>query len=169
MKTNHKTILLLALAITIIACNALIPKPTEMPVPKATSLPTSAFTPEPRNTPQSTEKPIQIDATPTETLSDQVFPTPAGTPAKNWEGIPIMPGAIAGEGDSRSYSFTTQTPTDEIQKFYEKEMAKLGWNMFATSEGNTQTVLLMFMKGSDNVTISIISQSDGVVYVMFVK
>jgi hypothetical protein len=169
MKTIRKTMSLLALIIATIACNALIPKPTVTPAPTATRLPVSTSTLEPTSAAQPTEKPTQVDITPTEKPSDVIFPTPAGTPVKNWNGIPIMPNAIAGDDETQSYAFTMKAPVEEVQKFYEKELAKLGWNQFANSEGNPQTVLLMFMKGSDTLTITILSQTDGTTYVMLVK
>lgn len=94
---------------------------------------------------------------------------PTGKPVTNWEGIPVMPNAIAGDGDSQGYTFTIKATTEEVQKFYEKTMSKLGWNMFASGQGTTEAILLIFMKGSDTMTISIIPQPDDLMYVLFVK
>ena len=82
-----------------------------------------------------------------------------------------MPSAIAGDGDSNSYSFTVKASPDEVQKFYEKAMAKLGWNMFASGQGATKALMLIFMKGSGSstVSVSVIPQPDDLVYVMLVK
>jgi hypothetical protein len=110
-----------------------------------------------------------MEVAPTETDSGLVLPTPAGTPAKEWKNIPIMPGAIAGADDGNTYSFTIKSSVDEIQKFYEKEMAKLGWKAFAVGQGQTQTALLMFIKDSETLTLTFLPQSDGTIYVMLVK
>ena len=80
-----------------------------------------------------------------------------------------MLNAIAGDGDSSSYSFTIMASADEVQDFYETELAGLGWNLFATGQGETDTLLLMFMKGTAILTVSIIPQPDGLMYVMLVK
>ncbi|MBI5354212.1 MAG: hypothetical protein HZB50_16330 [Chloroflexi bacterium] len=80
-----------------------------------------------------------------------------------------MPDAIAGGGDSTSYFFTINASSEEVQKFYEKELAKLGWNFFASGQGKTDAVLLFFMKDASTLTISIIPQPDGVMYVLLVK
>lgn len=80
-----------------------------------------------------------------------------------------MPNAIAGDGDSKGYTFTVKATAAAVQDFYQKAMAKLGWNMFASGQGATSTILLMFMKGTDTVTVSIIPQPDGVMYVLLVK
>ena len=80
-----------------------------------------------------------------------------------------MPKAIAGEGDNKGYSFTINASPDEIQKFYEQELGKLGWNMFASGQGATNTILLIFMKDTGTLSVSIIPQPDGTMYVLLVK
>ena len=94
---------------------------------------------------------------------------PTGKPLSDWQGIPVMPAAIAGDGDEKGYTFTIKATADEIQGFYQKAMKKLGWNMFATGQGGTKAVLLIFMKGTDIVSISILPQADGIMYVLLVK
>lgn len=163
MKTICKAILFSILVIALAACGPFAPAPTETPKPTETPLPTSTSTPEPANTPTQTPVP------PTETPSAPALKMPSGKPAAEWEGIPIMPKAIAGEGDSKGYSFTIKASADEIQKFYETKLAKLGWNVFASGQGTTDAVLLIFMKGTATLSVSIIPQSDGVMYVLLVK
>ena len=94
---------------------------------------------------------------------------PSGTPAAGWEGIPVIPDAIAGDGDSKGYSFTINASPDEIQEFYEAELAKLGWSMFTSGQGTTGAVMLIFMKGTGTLSVSIIPQADGIMYVLLVK
>ncbi len=163
MKTIGKAILLSVLVIALASCNTFAPQPTETPTPTETSLPTSTNTPEPTNTPTKTPVP------PTETPSAPDLPMPSGQPSSEWEGIPVMPNAIAGEGDSKGYSFTINATPEEIQKFYEKELGKLGWNMFASGQGTTNAILLIFMKDASTLSVSIIPQPDGIMYVLLVK
>jgi len=80
-----------------------------------------------------------------------------------------MPDALAGEDDGSSYSFTVQVSAAEVQEYYETELARLGWNLFATGTGKTDTVILIFMKSTALLTISILPQADGLMYVMLVK
>ena len=80
-----------------------------------------------------------------------------------------MPNAIAGEGDSKGYFFTINATPEEIQKFYEQELGKLGWNMFASGQGTTNAILLIFMKDASTLSVSIIPQPDGIMYVLLVK
>jgi hypothetical protein len=163
MKTIGKAIILSVLVTALASCNALSPKPTETPTPTATSLPSSTSTPQPTNTP--TETPVP----PTETPSAPVLSMPSGNPSSEWEGIPVMPNAIAGEGDSTGYAFTINASPDEIQEYYEQELGKLGWNMLASGQGTTNAILLIFMKDTSTFSVSIIPQTDGVMYVLLVK
>src|SRR5262245_51134769 len=112
MKIINKAMILSALALTLVFCSTFTPKPTETPIPTETSLPTLTNTPEPTITPTKTLVPL------TETPSAPVLRMPSGTPSSEWEGIPVMPNAIAGEGDSTGYYFTINASLDEIQKFY---------------------------------------------------
>ena len=163
MKTIGREILLSVLVLVLASCSAFAPQPTETPIPTETSLPTTTVTPEPTNTPTQTPVP------PTETPSAPDLPMPSGEPASEWEGFPIMPNAIAGEGDNKGYSFTIDATPEEIQKFYEKELGKLGWNMFASGQGTTNAILLIFMKDASTFSVSIIPQPDGIMYVLLVK
>jgi hypothetical protein len=169
MKSVSNIIIISVLVMALTSCSAFAPKPTETPVPTATSLPTSTSTPEPTLTPTSTEIPTKTPVPPTETPTAPVLTMPTGKPVTNWEGVPVMPNAIAGDGDSKGYSFTVKATPDEVQNFYEKAMTKLGWNMFAGGQGTTNAILLMFIKGADLVSVSIIPQTDGLMYVLLVK
>jgi len=176
-----KAIILSVLVIALTSCNAVLSKPTETPVPTATNLPTLTDTPEPSFTPTPkpsetpeptftpTVRPTATRIPITEPPTVPVLPMPSGTPVSNWEGFPIMPNAIAGEGDNNGYSFTILASAPEVQEFYETELAILGWNLFATGQGAKDTLLLIFMKGSDILSISIIPQPDGVMYVLLAK
>ncbi|HCS39725.1 MAG TPA: hypothetical protein DIW44_09105 [Anaerolineaceae bacterium] len=159
MKTIYKAIVLSILVIVLASCSSFAPKLTETPIPTATNAPI----------PTSTPKPTIIAVTPTETPSKPVLPMPSGKPSSEWEGIPIMPNAIAGEGDNLGYSFTINASPDEIQKYYELELGKLGWSIFATGQGKTDTVLLIFMKDGGTLSVSIFAQPDHIMYVLIVK
>jgi len=160
MKTIINAILPFVMVMTMASCNVFTAKPTETPTPTATSFPASTPTPEPTITPSRI---------PTETPAAPVLPMPSGKPVANWEGLPVMPKAIAGDGDSTSYSFTVNALPDEVQAFYEREMAKLGWDLLASGQGTTGAFLLIFTQGQETASVSIIPQPDGLIYVMLVK
>lgn len=167
MKTISNAVLLSFLVIVLASCNIFAPQPTETPIPTNTSSPTSIATP--TSTPEPTNTPAKFPVPATETPSAPVLPVPSGAPSSEWEGIPVMPNAIAGEGDSKGYYFTINATPDEIQKFYEKELGLLGWTMFASGQGTTSALILIFMKGSSTLSVSIIPQLDGIMYVILVK
>jgi len=141
------------------SCAAFAPSPTSTLTQTATLVPTE--TP----TPTSTLTPLP----PTETPDIVAAMLPSGIPDKEWNGIPIMPGAINGEGDDKGYTFTIHATSEEIQQYYQTELTKQGANLFATGEGNEKgTVLLIFMMGTDVVSISIIPHDD-LMLVLIVK
>jgi hypothetical protein len=167
MKNIAKAMVFSVLAITLASCNTFVPQPTETPTPTQTSLPTSTNTPDP--TPSPTIVPTRTPVSPTEAPSEPVLPIPSGKPSSVWEGIPIMPDAIAGEGDSQGYSFTINSSPDEVQEFYERELTKLGWSMLGSGIGTTDAVLLIFTNDTGTLSVSIIPQADGIIYVLLVK
>jgi hypothetical protein len=128
-------------SILIAACSALAPVPTPTPTQTATLMPTDTSTPIPTPTQTNTPQP------PTETSDPISALLPSGIPEKEWKGIPIMPGAINGGGDNESYRFTIEAPVEEVQAYYEKELAKLGWDLMVAGSGDTDSVMLIFNNG----------------------
>ena len=167
MKHIAPRIILFFLCITLASCSTFVAQPTETPLPTETPVPTSTNTPEPTATPTLT--PTRTPVPPTETPEEPILPIPSGQPAKEWNGIPIMPRAIAGQGDSKGYTFTIKASAQEIQKFYESQLAKQGWQMFASGKGGTDAVILIFMKDAGTLSVSILPQSDGTMLVLLVK
>ncbi|MGB8983055.1 MAG: hypothetical protein WCC12_14360 [Anaerolineales bacterium] len=117
--------------------------------PGATAVPTSAFTAVPTRTALPTP-------TPTRTL-----PLPTETPeAFEWNGFPIMPGALAGEGDSESYGFTIQASPRDVQEYFELELGKLGWRSSIQGDGQTSLMLIFMKDASATLTVTILSEGD---------
>ena len=162
MKQTIKAALLLILAMVLTACNTSVPQPTETSIPTftETSVPTSTSTPKQTLTPTETSIP------PTETPPPFVFPTPSGKPLTEWNGIPVMSGAIAGEATNYGYAFIVNASLEEAQGYYEEEMVKLGWNMMASSQDSMGTTGLLFQKESETASVNITPQPGGLVYVL---
>jgi hypothetical protein len=173
MKKIEVYALITIIFIVSISCNILSPEPTQTPVPTQTLVPTSTSTatiiPTSTSTPEPTATSTNSPVPETEESSEYLLPPPSGVPAAKWEGIPIMPDAIAGEGDSTGYLFTIDSSPEEIQEYYEQELGKLGYNLFASGQGSTESIILFFMKGDESVAISIQPQPDGLFYVTLVK
>jgi hypothetical protein len=163
LKIIIKTIILSLLVVTLVSCSPFTPKPTPTSTPTQTSLPT------PTNTPRPTNTSTKIPRPPTKTPSAPLLKMPSGKPVSEWEDIPVMPNAIAGEGDNQSYLFTIDSSSDEIIQFYKTELVKRGWELLATGQGKTNAVLLIFMKEGNTLSVSLIPQPDGIIYVLLVK
>ena len=67
---------------------------------------------------------------------------------------------------------TTPSPSatpEEVQAFYEAEMSQLGWSMLGAGAGDTGAVLMIFQKGAEIASISILTVNPTTTYVFMVK
>ena len=133
------------------ACSSSM-KPTSavVPTPAFTVTPLLAASPIPTNT----------SVLPTETSDAVSALVPEGQPASEWNGIPIMPNAIAGDGDDERYVFTIKATAQQVQEYYQLELGKLGWQAFATGDGDSSLMLNFMNKTSATLTVSIIAKGD---------
>ena len=91
---------------------------------------------------------------------------PESQHASEWNGIPIMPGAIAGEGDEESYVFTVRATPQQVQEYYQRELDRLGWQPFAM-EDQASSLMLMFTNNAlATLTITIIAKDDQVLVLL---
>lgn len=167
------------LGVMLISCSVFTPRPTATPVPSQTPSPAPTRTPAPTATdepaptatlpPAPTEKPTQAPLAPTQTVDVAAMLQPQGTPAADWKGIAIMPGALAGQDDGSSYTFTIQATPAEIQSFYEENLGPLGWEVFASGAGDTGAAMLIFMKGDAMITFAVLPQADGISVVLMAQ
>jgi len=142
-------VITLFVSFLISACSVLAPAPTLMPTQTATLISTDTPTPIPTAQPQAeTSDPISALL-------------PSGSPEKEWKGIPIMPGAINGDGDNDGYRYTIKATAEEVQAYYEKELGKAGWGLMASGSGATDSVMLIFSNATSAVmSISIFPHGD---------
>jgi hypothetical protein len=89
---------------------------------------------------------------------------PSGTPVAEWNGIPIMPGAISGEATTDAYQFTTQAPVDEIISFYQTALSNLGFDLELNADETAGYTVLTFRNGSTSgmVVIASLGELNGV-------
>lgn len=97
------------------------------------------------------------------------LPLPTGAPLTDWGGIPILPGASAGEGDDSGYAFIVKSDAGEIQRYYEETLGGLGWMILASSLDDTGSVLLIAAKDEAMLTLTVTPLAGGVMYVFLVK
>jgi hypothetical protein len=130
------------------------PLPTQTPIP-----PTSTNTPVP---PTATATRVPPTATPFS------LRMPVGTPVSEWRGLPIMPGAIAGEEtDTGAYIFTINASLDDIQNFYELELRKLGWKKTSGGAGVPGlNYIANFKLKDDSIILMLIAIDQQTTYVL---
>ncbi len=173
IKANFAIVILVALLLS--ACAAPAPQLTATALPSAaptvTAPPTAA--PSPTPLPTSTVMVIPTAAPePTGTSKPAGLPTPQGEPLAEWQGVPVMPEAAAGEDGGTGYTFTVQSSAEEVQAFYEEQLAKLGWNLLAVGQGEeTGFLMLIFTKGSATLSVTVMPPDDpnGLLQVLLVK
>jgi hypothetical protein len=92
---------------------------------------------------------------------------PQGTPAQEWNGIPIMPQATAGQefSENSSYSFKFTGTTQEVQDFYTEQLTALGWSQPFSFPVEAEGGILTFQKDNSTLLITI-SASEGSVVVL---
>jgi hypothetical protein len=93
---------------------------------------------------------------------------PTGQPLNEWNGIPIMTGALAGDEKDEMYRFTILASREEIQSFYERQLSQRGWELTATKPGNAGAILMIFSTDQDTVSIYILPNRDTLL-VMIIK
>ena len=94
---------------------------------------------------------------------------PQGTPATEWNGIPIMPQATAGQEfpDANSYSFKAGVTVQEVQDYYNTELTNLGWSSSFSIPGNSEGTVMLFSKDSNGLTITITASDSETVVVLW--
>jgi len=133
-----------SLLLTLAACSSFVQlAPTPIPTQTFTAIPT-------------------LTATVLPTATEDVVPTlaPEGEPASEWNGIPIMPEAITGEGDAEGYIFTIKATPQQIQEYYELELGKLGWQILGTGDGSSAEMLIFTNEAAETLSVSIVTKGD---------
>jgi len=95
------------------------------------------------------------------------FFDPQGEPVAEWNGIPIMSQATAGQEflDSNTYSFKVDGTPQDVQEFYSGQLADLGWETVLNLPIGNDGGILSYSKESNFLTVTI-SNIDGTVVVV---
>lgn len=86
---------------------------------------------------------------------------PQGEPLAEWNGIPIMPAATAGEESTGMYSYKADASVAEVFDYYKAEMAAEGWTEFFALPDTGSGALLTYQKDNAFVTITITADGEG--------
>lgn len=104
-----------------------------------------------------------LGALPTQISAIGNYFDPQGTPVAEWNGIPIMPQATAGqEFDANNYSFKFTGTAKEAADFYSSSLAPAGWSPMVTSSDD-QGALLIYSKDDKFLTITVTPVEGGIV------
>ena len=92
---------------------------------------------------------------------------PQGTPVAEWNGIPIMSQATAGqEFDTNTYSFKVEVTAKEVQDFYNAQLTDLGWTQPFSMPGGADAALMLFEKDDKTLTITVAPVESSVVVLL---
>jgi len=95
---------------------------------------------------------------------------PTGTPVSNWNDIPIMTQATAGqEFNKTTYSFKAAASATDVQTFYTNQLQTLGWSSSFSALGGGQGGVMLFTKGTSILSITITSSGKDVVVLLITK
>lgn len=118
----------------------------------------------------ATAMPIEtLGAIPTELSQLGNYFDPQGTPVAEWNGIPIMPQATAGqEFDANNYSYKFSGAVKEAVDFYTAALSGAGWSPVITVPGDEQFASLIYQRENGILTVSISNiDSAGTIVVWF--
>lgn len=109
-----------------------------------------------------------LEALPSVMPDIQGYFNPQGTPVSEWNGIPVMPQATAGQEftDTHTYSFKVDATVKEAQDFYKTQLADLGWSSFFNMPGSDSGGAQIFQKDKSVLTITTVDVSGSVVVVL---
>jgi hypothetical protein len=138
MKRLHKFMLLAILTATALACGVI-----SNPISGAQNLASTAQ--------------ALASAIPTGLPDVTKYLNPQGEPVSEWNGIPIMSQATAGEEFSKgTYSFRVSGVSEQdIQTFYNDKLKAAGWESPFSAQGGSAGGLMLFTKESQVLTITI--------------
>ena len=93
---------------------------------------------------------------------------PQGAPVSEWNEIPIMPQATAGQefNQNNMYSFKADVTAPEVQDFYHEKLAALGWTESFIFPGGSEGGVMVFQKEDSILTITITSVEDATVVLL---
>lgn len=171
MSRAYKLLMIAAIALFILACNLVANPINDVENVASTA---QAFASEmPFETLQAlaTTVPVQtFEALPSAIPDIGQYFDPGGTPVNQWNGIPVMPQATAGEEFSESiYSYTVPASAIDVQLFYNQNMEELGWTSLFGFQVSQDGGIIFFQKESEFVTITIApaqNNNDGVVVIL---
>jgi hypothetical protein len=123
----------------------------------------------------ATSMPIQtLEALPSSMPDVGNYLNPTGQPVSNWNNIPVMSQATAGQEFNKttySYKVPSSVAVADIQTYYTDQMKTLGWSSSFSAQGGSQGGVMLFTKGNSVLTVTITPTTDntGSVVILLVQ
>lgn len=92
-------------------------------------------------------------------LPGDVF-NPQNPPLSEWNGIPVMAGAIAGDESDGLYGYTIQVDVKAVEEFYAQQLPALGWAETFSMPSSSGLAVLLYQKGNQILTVTITTLED---------
>lgn len=100
----------------------------------------------------------------------EAYLNPTGKPVSDWNSIPIIPAASAGqEFNKNTYSFKISDTVENVQTFYTGKLKALGWSSSFSAQGGGQAGILLFTKDSSVLSITITKTDNGLVVLLITE
>jgi hypothetical protein len=96
---------------------------------------------------------------------------PTGAPVGEWNGIPVMPQATAGQQfNENTYSFRAGGVSQaDVQTFYSDKLKALGWTSQFSAAGGSEGGFMLFTKDSSVITITAVAKDQDTVVLLITQ
>lgn len=174
MSRISKFLLLIVLIVFVLACN-FIPQPVKdvqnlasTAESAASAFPGIASTAEAVLTSMpDIATTLEAVATGLPDLDEFNYLNPQGTPLSEWNDVPIMTQATAGqEFNNSTYSFKVNVTAQEVQDYYNNELVNRGWSSKYNLPGNENGAIMLFSKEDGLLTVTVTSLDGETVVVL---
>jgi hypothetical protein len=120
----------------------------------------------------ATSMPIQtLEALPSAMPEVGQYLNPTGAPVSQWNTIPIMPQATAGqEFNKNTYSFKASGITEaDVQTFYSDKLKALGWSSSFSAQGGSSGGIMLFTKDTSVLSITVTTVDKDIVVLLLMQ
>jgi hypothetical protein len=99
------------------------------------------------------------------------FLNPTGTPASDWNGIPVMSQATSGQEFTKStYGYRVPLMDQaEIESYYDQKLQTLGWKSEFSASTGAHGGILVFSKDSQVLTITVTTQDQDLLVLLILE
>ena len=120
----------------------------------------------------ATSMPIQtLEALPSAMPAVGQYLNPTGTPVSQWNDIPVMPQATAGqEFNKNTYSYKASGVTEtDVQTFYNDKLKAAGWSSPFSAQGGSQGGIMLFTKDLSVLSITVTTVDQDLVVLLLMQ